>query len=160
MSKLLFQSLCVLLISFTSLATERIGRLGIGFTNQLQSNIPSLSIKQQRSRTFSYSTFLGIDTSNTGGWNAGMKFYKNIFDEPQLTFYGFGLGALISKKVNSSETQSGFEFDLGFGTEFSFAGTESLGFSLDFGFSLYKLDEFTITTMGSSFITGSLHFYL
>lgn len=147
-------------LSITALATERIGRLGIGATNHVQSDIPSLSIKLQRSKSFSYSAFFGINTSDTGGWNAGLKFYKNIFEEPQLTFYGFGLGALVSKKINSSSDQSGFVFDTGFGAEFSFAGLESIGLSIDFGVSLYKLDQFAIKTIGDNFVIGSFHFYL
>ncbi len=150
----------LILLSLSSMATERIGRLGLGFTNQLQTNIPSLSVKLQRSKSFAYSAFFGIDTGDTGGWNAGLKLYRNIFNEPQLTFYTFGLVGLINKKYSDNEDESGFEIDLGLGSEFSFTGLDSLGFSVDFGVSLYKLKEFNVQTMGNHFLLGSVHFYL
>ncbi|EQC46090.1 hypothetical protein [Bacteriovorax sp. Seq25_V] len=157
--KIIFASI-LLFTSLNASATERIGRLGLGFTNQLQTEIPSLSIKLQRSKSFAYSAFFGIDTDETGGWNAGLKLYRNIFNEPQLTFYTFGLLGLLNKKYSDDNDKSGFEIDLGLGTEFSFTGLESLGFSIDFGVSLYKLKEFNVETMGNHFLLGSVHFYL
>lgn len=150
----------ILTLALSSAATERIGRLGIGASNHVQSDIPALSIKLQSSRSLSYSAFFGIDTSETGGWNTGLKLFKNIFDEPQLTFYAFGLGALINKKINNKSTKSGFALDMGFGSEFAFNGLESLGFSVDFGVSLKKMDDFSIKTIGDNFVVGSFHFYL
>lgn len=141
-------------------ATDRIGRLGLGFTNQLQNNTPSISFKLQRSKSFAFGGFFGLDTGDDGGWDAGIKLYRVIFDEPQLTFYSHFLGALINEKSDGIKDESGFQFDVGMGSEFSFRGLESLGFSVEFGFSLYKVDEFVIQTVGSNFVIGSVHFYL
>jgi hypothetical protein len=153
----------VILLSFllcsSTFATERIGRLGIGFTNQVKNGTPSLSFKLQKSKSFAFGGFFGIDTSDNGGWDAGLKLYRNVFDEPFLTFYAHAMGALINKKTSAIEDKSGFQFDIGMGSEFSFQGLQSLGFSLEFGISLYKLDDFSIQTKADNFIVGSVHFY-
>ena len=46
------------------------------------------------------------------------------------------------------------------GSEFSFAGLSSLGFSVEFGLSLNKVDEFVVETVGDNFIVAGAHFYL
>jgi len=153
-------TLLAILFTFSSYATERIGRLGVGFNNQLKNDIPSISFKLQKSKSFAFGGLLGINTSDTGGWAAGLKGYRNIFDEPYLTFYGHFLGALINKKTSAIQDQTGFQIDVGLGTEFSFQGLQSLGFSVEFGVSMYKLDEFTIETTGSNFVVAAIHFYL
>lgn len=152
-------TLTVMILSSKAMATERIGRLGLGFTNQIQNNTPSLSFKLQKSKAFAFGGFFGLDTSDDGGWDAGLKLYRNIFDEPFLTFYSHFLGALINQKSDGIKEETGFQFDLGLGSEFSFQGLQSLGFSLEFGFSFYKIDEFSIQTKGSNFMTGAMHFY-
>jgi len=149
-----------ILLTFPALATERIGRMGVGFTNQLKNDIPAVSFKLQKSKSFAFGGLLGINTSDTGGWAAGLKGYRNIFDEPYLTFYAHFMGALINKKTNTIQDDTGFQFDLGLGTEFSFQGLQSLGFSVEFGLSMYKIDEFTIETTGSNFVVAAVHFYL
>lgn len=156
----IFALFIVQLFTNSAVATERIGRLGVGITNNTQNNITALSIKLQRSKSFAYSSYLGLDSSDTGGWIAGLKFYRNLFEEPQLSFYTFGAIALINQKSTDNSSKNGFEIDLGLGSEFSFAGLESLGFSADFGVSLTKIDTFTIKTQGSKYIIGSVHFYL
>jgi hypothetical protein len=46
------------------------------------------------------------------------------------------------------------------GTEFSFEGLESIGFSFEFGISINKLDDVRIQTTGNNFVTAGVHFYL
>jgi hypothetical protein len=153
-------TLLAICLSASALATERIGRLGVGFNNQLKNDIPAISFKLQKSKSFAFGGMLGINSSDTGGWAAGLKGYRNIFDEPYLTFYGHFMGAIINKKTNALQDETGFQFDLGLGTEFSFQGLQSLGFSVEFGVSFHKIDEFTIETSGSNFLVGAVHFYL
>ena len=141
-------------------AVERISRLGLGMTNQLQSGTPGLSFKIQRSKGFALGGIIGYDSSDIdGGYGVGLKLYRNFFDEPQLNFYGAVTTALINKKTTTTD-QSGFELDLTLGSEFSFAGLQSLGFSFEFGVSMNKLDDFVIETVGDHFIVSAIHFYL
>ncbi len=153
-------TLLAILFSQASFAAEKIGRLGVGFTNQVKNDVPSLSFKLQKSKSFSFGGLLGLDTSDNGGWNAGLKAYRNIFDEPYLTFYAHFLGALINQKTDAVTDKTGFQFDMGLGSEFSFQGLQSLGFSVEFGVSFSKIDDFSIQTSGSNFLVGAVHFYL
>lgn len=139
---------------------ERVGRLGAGVSNQLMGDLPAVSFKLQRSRSFAFGGLLGMDTANDGGMGAGLKIYRNFFDEPQLNFYGSLLGAYLSDKRTTGEDQTGFQFDVTLGSEFSFTGLQSLGFAFEFGVSLNKLDDFVIETVGDSFIVMMAHFYL
>ena len=88
------------LLCTNSQATDRQGRLGLGFSSQLKNDIPSLSFKLQSSRSFSYGAMAGINSDDdNGGMGAGLKLYQNFFDEPHLTFYGSLLGAYLKKKT-------------------------------------------------------------
>ena len=164
-SKLFNTKYILLLVALLSLiptshAVDRRGRLGVGFTNQLKVDIPAVSFKLQRSKSFSLSGMLAYSTSDTnGGHGAALKVYRNLFAEPQLVFYISALGGLISKKTTTTDN-SGFQADLTFGSEFSFTGLQSLGFSFEFGVSFNKLDDFVAETTGNSFIVSAIHFYL
>ncbi|MAF76832.1 MAG: hypothetical protein CME60_01630 [Halobacteriovoraceae bacterium] len=150
----------ILLSAPSPLAMERISRLGVGFSGQMKNDIPALSFKLQKSKSFAFGGLLGFSNKDNGGGHAAaIKIYRNIFDEPHLTFYGSVLGGIIKEK-NQGNSESGFQADLTLGSEFSFAGLQSLGFSLEFGVSFYKLDDFVTETVGNNFLVAAVHFYL
>ena len=154
--------LLVLLLSTASMseARENVGRMGIGTSNQIATDLPALSFKILNDPTFAIGGLLGVSTSNTGGGHAaGLKIYKIIYDEPQLQFFVSGMGALLKRKTPGNDG-SGFQLDFTLGSEFSFQGLESLGFSFEFGVSMNKIDELVIETVGYHFITAAIHFYL
>lgn len=155
----LFVLLCGL--SGTAQARERIGRLGVGMSNQFINEIPAVSFKLQRSPVFAFGLLAGLDTEkDDGGVGAGFKIYKILFEEPNLNFYLSAMGAYISDKILGT-SYSGFQVDLGAGTEFNFAAVESLGFSVEFGLSMNKLKhDFRFQTMGHSIVVAGVHFYL
>lgn len=155
---LLLGVLC--LLSGPSLAMERMGRLGIGFANQMANGIPTISFKLQRSKSFAFGGQFGYNNDDNGGGSAAaVKAYRNFFDEPHLTFFGAVLGGMINKTTNGV-SESGFQVDITMGSEFSFPGLESLGFSLEFGASFNKINDFVIETVGNNFIVSAVHFYL
>lgn len=156
---LLVLTLC--LTAQTSLyAMERIGRLGVGFANQMANSLPSISFKLQKSKAFAFGGQIGYSNSdNGGGTAAAVKVYRNFFDEPHLTFFGSVLGGLVSTKT-AGVSESGFQADVTLGSEFSFPGLESLGFSLEFGVSFNKINDFVVETVGNNFIVSAVHFYL
>lgn len=150
----------LILSSSQSMAFDRIARLGVGESGQLKNGVPALSFKLQKSKSFAFGGVLGLSNKeNGGGTGAAIKVYRNIFDEPHLTFYGSILGGIITKK-SSNHTDSGFQADLTLGSEFSFPGLESLGFSVEFGASFYKLKNFVSETVGNNFLVSAVHFYL
>lgn len=147
-------------LSTPSYALEKTNRLGIGMTNQLKNDFPSLSFKVQKSRSFAIGGMGGISTSDSeGGYGAGIKLYRNIFDEPQLNFYVSGMAAVLSNKI-AGKTESGFQFDLSMGSEFHLAGLNSIGFSFEFGVSANKKKDFVFETLGNNFVVAGVHFYL
>lgn len=150
----------LLLFALNTMAFDKVNRLGIGMTNQLKNEFPAISFKMQKNRSFAFGGMLGLSTNeDKGGYGMGLKFYRNIFDEPQLNFYFAGMGALLSNKV-SGTSYSGFQFDLSLGSEFHFTGLNSIGFSFEFGASAYKKNKFVFETLGNSFIVSGVHFYL
>lgn len=150
----------LLILSFNANAMERDGRLGIGFANQMANSLPSISFKLQKGKAFAFGGQIGYSNSdNGGGTAAAFKIYRNFFDEPHLTFFGSALGGLISRKANGV-SESGFQADITLGSEFSFPGLESLGFSLEFGVSFNKINDFVIETVGNNFVVSAVHFYL
>jgi hypothetical protein len=149
-----------LAFSSNAQAYDKIGRLGLGLSNQLKNDFPSLSFKMQKNRSTAIGGNFGLSSDPTsGGYGAGIKIYRNLFDEPQLNFYVAGLLGLLNNKV-SSTSYSGFQFDLSLGSEFHLTGLNSIGFSFEFGVSAYKKKEFTFQTLGNSFIVSGVHFYL
>jgi hypothetical protein len=140
------------------------GRMGLGMSNQLANDVPAISLKVQQSKTFAMGAVLGFksDQDNTL-YGAGIKLYRIIFDEPQLNFYLGGLLATENYLTGDSKVESGYQVDGTMGTEFHFAGLESLGFSLEFGLSVRKAEEdsgSTFQTLGDNFLKAAVHFYL
>jgi hypothetical protein len=156
-----FLLLAHLTLNQSVLARDMRGRLGVGMSNQYVNGIPAVSFKLQKSRAFGIGALVAMELDdNEGGHGAGIKFFRNIFDEPQLHFYSAALFALVADKVNSVDN-SGFQVDLTLGSEFNFVGLESLGFSFEFGISFNNVyDRSVIRTAGYHFVTAGIHFYL
>ncbi len=147
-------------LTSTAFSYDKVGRLGLGFSNQLKNDFPGFSFKMQKNRSFAFGGIVGFNSASAdGGYGAGIKVFRNIFDEPQSNFYIAGLGALLSNKVNGT-AYSGFQFDLSFGSEFHLSGINSIGFSFEFGVSANKKQNFAFQTLGNSFIVSGIHFYL
>jgi hypothetical protein len=144
-----------------AIGQDLVGRLGVGMTQTFANNLSALSFKMLTSPSLGFGAMLGIkDSDAEKSLGVGIKGYKIIFDEPLLQFYGAGMIAMLSKKT-PNKTLSGQQVDLTLGTEFHFAGLESLGFSVEFGLSFHNLeDSLTIETVGHHFLQGGIHFYL
>ena len=140
------------------------GRLGIGMTNQLANGVPAISLKIQQSKTFAMGGLLGFQSDQDQTlYGAGLKLYRIIFDEPQLNFYLAGLFASENYVNNENKVDTGYQMDGTMGTEFHFSGLESLGFSVEFGLSVRKVDDdggTSFETLGDSFLKAAVHFYL
>lgn len=156
---LAFYLFTLLFSSAYAYSDERKGRLGIGFSNQLKIDVPALSVKIHQGKSFALGGLFGINTGDEGGYGAGLKMYNLIYDEPQLNFYLSFLGALLSDKTNGA-SDNGFQTDLTFGSEFSFSGLESIGFSFEFGVSINKIREVEVETTANHFVTAGVHFYM
>ena len=159
----LFLILAFLFASHVCAADLR-GRMGIGASNQLANNVPALSLKIQQSKTFALGGILGFksDQDNTL-YGAGVKFYRIIFDEPQLNFYMAGLFATENDlDTEKDKVKSGYQIDGTLGTEFHLSGLESIGFSFEFGLSARNADKggTTLQTLGDQFVKAAVHFYL
>jgi hypothetical protein len=147
--------------STSSFAMSLLGRLGIGTTNQVVTGIDALSIKLQRNRSTALSGLFGLNnSSDSSNYAIGAKVYRLIYDEPQLNFYS-SLAAIMFTYQNDGNTESGYQVDGGFGTEFSLQGLESIGFSFEFGIGLNKYNGGSnIQTYGHHIVTSAVHFYL
>jgi hypothetical protein len=147
-----------------SFSADLRGRLGIGATNQLANELPAISFKIQTSKTMGLGGLFGLKSDeNQSLYGAGVKFYRIIFDEPQLNFYFAGLFAMQNFVNNQNNTESGYQADGTLGTEFHFSGLESLGFSFEFGISARNTDPEagqSIETLGDHLIKAGVHFYL
>jgi hypothetical protein len=155
----------LLALALPAFAADLRGRLGVGASNQLANEIPAISLKIQQSKTFALGGLIGFksDENNTL-YGAGVKFYRIIFDEPQLNFYMAGLLAAQNYlDEEKDKVKSGYQFDGTLGTEFHFSGLESIGFSFEFGLSVRKANSTSGTsfeTLGDQFLKAAVHFYL
>jgi len=158
----LFVVFTLLVFPFEGQTRDLSGRLGIGMADHFLNGIPAVSFKLQRSSNYAIGALLGLrfSTDDSGGYAGGIKFYRMIFDEPNLNFYSMGALSLINVKSKTS-SETGFQGDLGLGCEFHFNGLESLGFSFEFGVTLKRIyDEFTLESFGRNLIKAAVHFYL
>jgi hypothetical protein len=136
------------------------GRLGLGFTNQIavasDRTIPALDAKFYSSRDTSMSLGVGFDTKqNDNALALGLKGYKNVFFETNLIFY-LGLGVAYVNKSGSKYQGSAF-----LGSEFFFERLPSLGFAFEAGVRGDNTNgSFAIKTIGDTFLSAGMHFYL
>ena len=152
-----------LLLATEALAVDRRGRLGLGLSNELKMEPSALSFKLQQSRALALGALVGFSSAeDQATLGLGLKLYRNIFQEPLLHFYSSLLVAGVRKKTHRDvSTKTGFQCDLTLGSEFSFAGLQALGISMEAGLSFHKFDEFIIETVGkSAFMVAAMHFYL
>jgi hypothetical protein len=139
------------------------GRMGVGASNQLANGIPAISLKIQQNKRFALGGILGFRSDQDSTlYGAGAKFYRIIFDEPQLNFYLAGLFA-TENYLDGTKVKTGFQLDGTLGTEFHLQGLESLGFSFEFGLSARDADGnggTSFETLGDQIIKAAIHFYL
>lgn len=160
-----FIFLFIFLFSLPVLSADLRGRLGVGATNQLANGIPALSFKIQQNKTYALGGLLGFKTDEDHTlYGAGVKFYRIIFDEPQLNFYFAGLLATENYiDETDNKAKPGYQVDGTLGTEFHFAGLESIGFSFEFGLTVRNADSkrgTSIETLGDQLLKAGVHFYL
>ena len=150
-----------LTLTQSAFATDKRGRLGVGMNNQFANDLTALAFKLQKSGSFAMQGLLAVNTDDdAGGYGAGLKFFRILFDEPQLDFYSALMVGVLKQETLNSQSYSGFQIDVTLGSEFHFSGLSSLGFSLEFGASLYKLDNFIVKTVGHNFLVAGILFYL
>lgn len=136
------------------------GRLGLGFTNQIATGVdrtlPALSTKYYFSQGTAASLNAGFDTrQNDNSLAIGLKLYKNVFFESNLLFY-LGAGGAYVNRAGSNFQVSAF-----LGSEFFFDRLPSLGLSFEFGIRGDSTSgTFALRTIGDSFLTAGMHFYL
>ncbi|HXH29584.1 MAG TPA: hypothetical protein VNJ01_02115 [Bacteriovoracaceae bacterium] len=151
-------------LSTTAVAADLRGRLGVGASNQLANGVPALSLKIQQDKSFALGAILGFQANqDTTLYGAGLKAYRIIYDEPQLNFYLAGLFASESYLDKDQKAKSGYQIDGTLGSEFHFAGIESLGFSVEFGLSVRNANEeggTSFETVGDHLVKAAVHFYL
>lgn len=153
----------ILVCSQQTFAASQVGRLGVGMSNHLVSGMQTISMKLQRNRSTALGGLFGIDSSKDGSFYAlGLKLYRLIYEEPQVNFYSAFGGAMFTyKNTTDDETEQGYQLDGLFGTEFSFQGMESVGFSFEFGLGMYKYQgETHVSTLGYNVVKSAVHFYL
>jgi hypothetical protein len=143
-------------------ATDMRGRLGVGMSNQLNNDLPAISIKMQQNKAFALGGLLAFKSDDDHTlYGAGLRVYRIIFDEPQLNFYMAGTFAALSYLDEQDKEKSGYQIDGTLGSEFHFTGLESLGFSFEFGFSVNDVGNgTTFETLGNNFLKAAVHFYL
>lgn len=154
-----------MLISFNkTYATNYTGRLGLGFTNQVVTGIDAISVKLQRNQANAFSGILGFDsTSDYSNYALGFKYFRIIYDEPQLNFYSALTGIYFNHQEDkdSDDQSDGYQVEASFGTEFSFQGLESIGFSFEFGIGVNRRNDYSrISSVGHNILTSAIHFYL
>jgi hypothetical protein len=146
--------------SSDAFARDLQGRLGLGynaeFANlQATNGVPAVSIKYGLTRDIDAEALVGVNTTTPTNSVTGIKLFKNIFLETNLNFY-FMVGAGII----SANAKASAQFLGGFGAEFFIPGLESLGLAMETGGSFDNVaGNFSLKTLGVSFLNAGMHFY-
>jgi len=137
------------------------GRLGLGynaqFANYRESNnsVPAIAAKYAITKDIAIEGVFGIATTSPGNSVIGVKFFKNLFFENNMNFYGMLAAGLVT-----ANNQSGSDLLGGFGAEFFIPGLESLGISFEVGGELTNITgSMVFRTMGASFLNAGMRFY-
>lgn len=137
------------------------GRLGLGYNAQFANyresgnNVPAVAAKYAVTKDIAFEGVFGVATTDPGNSVLGVKFFKNIFFENNMNFYGMLAAGLVS-----ANSKSGTDLQGGFGAEFFIPGLESLGLSFEVGGELTNITgSMVFRTMGASFLNAGMRFY-
>ncbi|MBS1961473.1 MAG: hypothetical protein JST04_04605 [Bdellovibrionales bacterium] len=137
------------------------GRLGLGynaqFSNQRELNggVPAISGKYALTKDLAVEGVVGLATTTPSNSVVGIKFFKNLFYENNLNFYG-----MLGAGLVTANTHSGVDLLGGFGAEFFIPGLESVGLSFEVGADMTNITGSMIfRTMGASFLDAGMRFY-
>lgn len=149
-----------ILTSTPARAQEMAGRLGVGynaeFSNlQAVNGAPAVSVKFGMSRIFATALVLGVSTLEPINTVAALKAFFNLVLRPNVNFYGFvGGGVISADRVVGGEGMGGM------GAEFFIPGLESVGFSFEAGLAANNLSgAVALKTLGAGILNAGIHFY-
>lgn len=150
----------LLVVSPLAHARHMEGRTGFGLSLHDFNNTPCLSMRYHLSDYQAAEVGAGFDTDDSRKvFVVGAKFYQAAHLEENITFYvGLG-GYLISDKGGTSTTSSGLEFQGLFGSEFFLSGLPNLGIVFETGVALRTVRNVSLSTVGSGFLGGAIHYY-
>ncbi|MCB0394793.1 MAG: organic solvent tolerance protein [Bdellovibrionales bacterium] len=141
-------------------AKELTNRLGVGYSNEMSVDLPSIAAQYYPSPELGLSAALGVETGDDlSNFGLLIKVYRIIFPEDHMNFYmGAGAG-LLSTKVDD-DNESGFELSGFVGGEFFIPGIDSLGFSFEGGIGIVSLSSgVEFRTIGHHPLQAGMIFY-
>lgn len=144
----------------TAFAVDLANRLGVGYSNQMSEDLPSITARYYPNAMMGMSVALGVDTEDKNSrFGALFKLYRIIFTEQNLNFYIGGSAGLLTVEV-AGDNQSGFELGGFLGAEFFFTGLENLGFTFEAGVGIRSDSVGTrFRTTGDHPLRGGIIFY-
>ncbi len=149
-----------LCFSSTAFGVDLANRLGVGYSNQLSTDLPALTAQYYPNSRTGMSLAVGVNTQQDNSrFGLLAKLYRIIFTESNMNFYIGGGAGLLSTEI-AGENNSGFEL-MGFlGGEFFFTGLESLGFTFEAGVGIRSDSNGTLfRTIGDHPLRGGIIFY-
>lgn len=152
--------IAITLLSAKASAVDLANRLGVGYTNQMSADLPSITARYYPNASTGVSLALGINTEeNDSRFGVLAKLYRIIFTEENLNFYVGGGAGLLSLEVGG-QSRSGFEVLTYLGVEYFFSGLENLGFSFEVGVGVRSDSEGTsFRTVADHPLRGGMIFY-
>ena len=149
-----------LLLGASAQAKELTNRLGVGYTDQFGSSLPSLAVRYYPNAKLGLSASLGVDTQKDNSRFGFMaRLHRVIFPEDNLNFY-MGAGAGILSVETAGKNESGFELSGFFGAEFFLYGLESLAFIFEGGVGVTSISsEVRFRTLGDHPVRAGMAFY-
>lgn len=144
----------------SAMAVDLANRLGVGYSNQLSADLPSLTVRYYPNSSTGFSLAIGINTQNSySKFGALAKIYRIIFTEKNMNFYVAGGAGMLSVET-AGNNNSGFELMGTLGGQFFFSGLENLGFTFEAGVGIRSDSDGTLfRTIGDHPLKGGLIFY-
>jgi hypothetical protein len=147
-----------------ALAKDLTNRLGVGYSDQMSINLPSITVRYYPDPDLGLSAALGVDTQeNASKFGFLAKVYKVVFMEDNLNFFMGASAGVISQETGTepdTKNESGFELAGIAGCEFFFTGLDSLGFTVETGVGISSISSSVrFRTIGDSPVRGGVVFY-
>lgn len=162
-------ALLVLLVSSMGWGKDLSSRLGIGYSDQFSTDLPSVAMRYYPDPKLGVGAALGVDTEEDNArFGFMVRLYRVLgegFMEDNMNFYmGTGAGLISTEKVNATtgltDSDSGFELTGFCGGEFFLTGLENLGFSFEAGVGVTSIhSEVRFRTVADHPLKAGITFY-
>jgi hypothetical protein len=155
-----FLLLIAVFLGSGAFAKDLSNRLGVGYSNQFSSDLPSIAVRYYPNSNYGLMAALGVDTEDQNSrFGFSAKIMKIVFREDNMNFYTAASAGIVSREL-AGKNDSGFDLSGLVGAEFFLPGLENLGISFEGGVAVTSISsQVRFRTVGDSPLRAGMIFY-